>query len=613
MCGILGAVTVNDCGLDLSEALKSLNHRGPDARGIFYYSQGRCRLGLGHTRLSIQDVSSKADQPLSDPSQRFTLIYNGEVYNYRRLRSRYLEDVRFDTDSDTEVLIRLFERFGPDAFSMLEGMFALAIFDRVTLELTLARDAMGIKPLYYSVFDDTFAFASEIRALEALGCSCRVSRNDLRTFLAHGFLFEPNTGFENVKKIPPGTYAQLPLINSHLDRNISFTKIEPEKWDESLLTGDKPTKYSKQDLVRDLLKSIDDHMVSSVPVCNLFSAGVDSALIASELRNNTQFIAYSEENLEDARSDINFARTIASQVGLTLQEVKLESLATTAEFLEKLMLAVEVVEEPSSDLTILPILELSKVIQERNYKVMLNGTGADEIFWGYPKYKLFSLYEALSKMGINQLLSAFVPPINSKFKRMKRALRAATIPEFYKGMSGYFSDGEVDRLLGTISTHEFAPGDSLLMSDQYDRQVGLRELEFRGFLSRNLLLLDKGTMWHSVEGRVPYVTPSLVANTDKLSRAEFQGITKTKAPLREYLKGTDLKPVVTRSKRAFHPALVRSLGECSFNELESFYPRYVWQVLNKKACIEIFSTDSQPFLKRQQLLLLLSWLARYVS
>jgi len=312
MCGICGTVGVADERL-IRDMTSTMAHRGPDGDGIqVFESDGVCPpAALGHRRLSIIDTSERGAQPMSDASGRFWLTYNGEIYNFPELRVE-LEHTghRFRSDTDTEVLLELFVRHGPASLELLNGMFAFAVWDSLAGTLFLARDRLGIKPLYYTQQAGRLSFASEIKALLPVLSSRRMRLDALTDYLTFLWVPDPDTLFEGVMKLAPGHYAIF------ADGQLTTTcwwdmKFAPERRSELEWRG----------IVGDAVSAaVRRQRVSDVPLGSFLSGGLDSSAIVAELASDgerpvTYTVGFSQEDLahDVVHDDLRYARLVAQR------------------------------------------------------------------------------------------------------------------------------------------------------------------------------------------------------------------------------------------------------------------------------------------------------------
>ena len=604
MCGLLVSVSRSISEAKFEKALLTMNHRGPDAQATACYPYEGGIVRLGHNRLAIVDVDDRSNQPMSSSCGRYEIVYNGEIYNAVELSDQYLNSCNLQTTSDTEVVLEMFKLFGVEVFSKLSGMYALVILDKSAGQLFVARDGFGIKPLYKYVTESELYFASEIKAFESLGIAPEVDAAQIAVFLQHGFLFEPNCGFTNIEKVLPGTVETY------------FVNPTPKILQRSKQTYrdvDIPSKpgelFSTSDLSKLVIESISKHLMADVDVCNLWSGGVDSSLIALHAPECRNFTAATDYDLTDAGSDILFVKELEGSTGIVAQEIRLHAYEDASELSLALTESVEVVEELSSDLTIVSILALASAIKNEGYKVVLNGTGADEIFFGYPKYKIFTLWVILKRLKINGLVSALIPKWNNKLVRLRNAMRSHTPERFYQRLSCYFDDLGVEGLLSEKDLVKSLPVQAPI-SAKRDLEK-LLKLERDGFLARNLLLLDKGMMRYSLEGRVPYVTPEIDAAVSSTPVSAHMGLFSTKKILRKMLRNTSLAAVVSRPKRPFHPRFSRAIAAYELSDFTSGCEEKISNFLDLRFVRKEFDNDTRPFHRRQILIMLILWLKRY--
>lgn len=381
MCGINGAFTYKSDGkvVDADELVlvrDYMAHRGPDASGLWISSDNR--VGLGHRRLSIIDLSPDGNQPMSYADDRFQITFNGEIYNYQELRANLTSrGFHFKTNSDTEVILALFADQGVEAMLKLRGMFAFAIWDEREREMILARDPMGIKPLYYAVSDGVVRFASEVKALIHGGSiDTSPSAAGHVGFLTWGHIPGPYTLYKGIQSLPPGSYlrvkdGELGAPKTYFSLKECFLTLAPEERQGSL-----------ESCLRD---SVKHHFVSDVPVSLFLSAGRDSATLlglASEVCAdpvNTITLGFHEyANTHD--DEIPLAREIADLYGAK----HLASYVSGNEFREDINSLLAAMDQPSVDGA--NTYYVCKVSKGLGIKVALSGLGADEMFGGYPSF-----------------------------------------------------------------------------------------------------------------------------------------------------------------------------------------------------------------------------------
>jgi asparagine synthase (glutamine-hydrolysing) len=410
MCGIAGIAGFedkHDASERLGSMLKCLTHRGPDAEGIF----ADRNIALGQRRLSIIDLSEAANQPMFDAGGRYAVIQNGEIYNYREVR-RELADYDFRTESDTEVILAAYDRFGPDCLNHLNGMFAIAIWDRALGELFLARDRIGVKPLYYAFLDGKLVFASEIRSILSNGLVRRdLDTGALTEYLMYQSVYSPRTIVRGVNQLPAGSYAKF--------KDGALT-IEPYWRIDNKHEGDfsDPQKVKKR--VRDLLsESIERRMIADVRLGAFLSGGIDSSVVVglmAELSDqpvDTFSVNFKEKQFDESQ----YSDLIAKRFKTSHSTVEL----TANHFLDQLPDALAAVDAPSGDG--LNTYIVSKATRQAGIKVALSGLGGDELFAGYDYFRSWKtiresqafLAPMMLRKSIGRLLSQ---TSNSKYHRV---------------------------------------------------------------------------------------------------------------------------------------------------------------------------------------------------
>ncbi len=510
MCGICGIVDFSGAPV-ASETIRAMadtiRHRGPDDEGVFVDGP----VGLGHRRLSIIDLSPLGHQPMQSPDGRFTTVYNGEIYNYQDLKVRLeKEGVIFRGRSDTEVLLHAFIRWGDAVFSMCNGMYAVAIWDSKEQRLTLARDRFGIKPLCIRRTLNGIIFGSEIKALLAAGgASPKVSWPGLHEYMYFGNALGSHTLFENVDRLLPGHV--LTFDRKGMTSRAFWSVEQLDRVEDGL---DRATIQ-----VRDRLeRAVCDHLISDVPVGVFLSGGIDSSAITAFASKhyhgklNTYSVHFDFDSIDERPK----ARMIAERFGTDHQELFVRA-GNMSDVIERL---VRCHDEPFADPANIPLYLLCQELKG-SVKVVLQGDGGDEIFAGYRRYNILA-HEALWR-GVSRVagLAGLLVP-NSP--RRQRAMR------FFDTMN--IADAPLRlAMLMTIETLNRPPTQFLSIDirrevDRHDPFQRYRDL-WRRFadldaVQRNLYIdslvllpdtflekVDKSTMAHSIEVRVPFLDTNL--------------------------------------------------------------------------------------------------------
>jgi len=518
VCGIAGCYQQADGQRLVDIMTDRIAHRGPDAAGSWKHEDGRVAVQLGHRRLSIIDLSTAADQPLSKDGM--TLVYNGELYNYRTLRAELIvRGVRFVTESDTEVVLEAWRYWGPDALLRFRGMFAFALFDERTGELVLVRDPLGIKPLYYLRRGNGAVFASELKALvAAVGSELRMEPGALVASMLYYWLPEQRCAIDGVQKLPGGSWARLRPDGSFSVQ--SYWRIS----DVAAEAAAGPP----ADLRSVIEESVTLHLVADVPVSSFLSGGLDSSIVTvlahqaeSEIDAYTITFRPEDQRLEAMPDDAIYARKVAAGFGIRLHEIEI-----SPDIVDLLPRIVDVLDEPIGDPAAINTLLMCQAARERGVKVILSGMGADELFGGYRKHLacvLASNYHRLPTGVRHGVVRPVVDrlPVSAAGRGLryprwaKRFLTFAELPEeprFRRSYTLYdpselaaLISPDLDRHVGqVISEHSDIYHDNSLQ-DQVNRMC---LADARMFLpGLNLNYTDRASMAASVEVRVPFVDP----------------------------------------------------------------------------------------------------------
>jgi asparagine synthase (glutamine-hydrolysing) len=377
MCGISGVVAFTENGKTYFKNVKSsvntLIQRGPDSNNI-KETKNVC---FGHSRLSIIDLSQKASQPMTDKSGRYTIVFNGEIYNYKDIREHLIKKgFPIQSNSDTETLLYSYIKDGANCLSKLNGFFAFAIYDNKDNSVFIARDRIGIKPLLYFQDKNKLLFASEMKALIALGIPKVIDTTSLSQYFQFNYIPSPNTIFENVHKLQPGHYI---LIKDNKVVETQYYKIAYNRSKNTDLTYS-DTQIKLRELISESVKS---RMISDVPLGSFLSGGIDSSIIvaeASKLTNklDTFSIGYKDEPFFD---ETHYAELVAGKFNTNHHTFKLSN----DDLYKNLHDFLEYIDEPFADSSALAVFILSKYTH-KNIKVSLSGDGADELFSGYNKH-----------------------------------------------------------------------------------------------------------------------------------------------------------------------------------------------------------------------------------
>ncbi|HVM61580.1 MAG TPA: asparagine synthase (glutamine-hydrolyzing) [Verrucomicrobiae bacterium] len=559
MCGIAGKLNYRGgAGVDadlLQRMTRTLSHRGPDADG--YYVQEN--VGLGHRRLSIIDLST-GDQPLANEDETVWVIFNGEIYNYQELRDRLTRRGHvFRTKSDTEVLVHLYEEHGPEGVEQLRGMFAYAIWDTRRRRLFVARDRVGIKPLYYCDDGRTLWFASELKAIVADSSVRReVNVAAIRRFLAFNYLPGEETLLQGIRKLLPGHYlvADASGVTTRRYWDLRF----PER--RSAISFDDSVHQ-----LRDLLgATVRDHMIADVPVGILLSGGVDSSAIATlavqatDKPVQTFTVGFDGAEVVDERP---FARIVADKLGTDHYDISI----TAEDFWSFLPAYVWHMEDPVCEPPAVALYYVSKLARQ-HVKVLLSGEGGDEAFAGYPNYpnmlkldRIRSTLGPLARPVGTMAARAGVWLVNERAHRYGNALGRPLADCYYSRTSG--PTAFFQQQANEFFTPEFlnvsrsvAPAEEIARLLKPAENCGLLDqmlyIDTKTWLPDDLLVkADKMTMATSVELRVPLLDHVVMEFAASLPPDFKVGEGDTKRVLKATF-GQLLPPeVLTRKKAGF--------------------------------------------------------------
>jgi asparagine synthase (glutamine-hydrolysing) len=556
MCGIVGIVSLNprECvdPARLRMMRDVLRHRGPDGEGLFVDGP----VGLGHRRLAIVDVAG-GHQPMANEDNSAWIVFNGEIYNHARLRPGLeARGHHYKTRSDTETILHTYEEEGERCVEALRGMFAFAIWDRTRQRLLLARDRLGIKPLYYAITDRELLFASEIKAILAAGSmTSSLDENVLPEFLATGFVSGEETFFRGIRRLLPG-------------RTVSWSPGEPFRerryWQLPAQVDD--TRASLEERAEEirarLSQAVRSHLMSDVPLGLFLSGGVDSSGLATLMAPmvpepiRTFAVGFSEPEA----NELPYARLVARAVGAIHHEL----VVTPEQFFGALPRLVWHEDEPMSFAGSVPLYFVSALARE-HVKVVLTGEGADELFLGYNRYRLTAWNERLGGLywrlwprhigsRMSMVAKALPRPIRRYTERSFLAFPPGPRSSFCDNFAP-FPEALQRRLLAdptllarrdpyakVLECYEGAWGGPLERMSHADLQT---------YLVRLLMKQDQMSMAASIESRVPFLDHELVEYVAAMpGRFKLRGL-ETKAVLKAALRRHLPAPILKRRKMAF--------------------------------------------------------------
>lgn len=496
MCRIAGIYNPHSQQLsrDVTAMREAMKHGGPDDAGLFLHE--KFPLALGHRRLSLIDLTASGHQPMYDPHTGNVIVFNGEIYNFKEIRSTLMHyGYQFQSESDTEVILKAYAHWGIDAIEFFNGMFAFALWSEKEQKLILARDHAGIKPLYYYINQDCLYFASEIRAFQASGKSFEENEQWKSAFLAFGHLPEPLTTLKNVVPLQKGTalVIELPSLQYKVHRFFEWKFSNQLQHEQDALS-----------LIRETLQaSVSRHMISDAPIGLFLSGGIDSSLLtliaAQDQPDNlhTLSIVFNEKKF----SEEYFQNLIIKKTNARHKSF----LVTKDIFNESIEDALKAMDQPSIDG--INTYFISKFARQYGLKAVLSGLGADELFGGYP-----SFFHHKKARFVKKIPSSILRPLqylpDHRLRKLSYAGEDNTASE-YLMYRGIFSPAAIADLLGTTEKSvqlniEEVSSNYPIGSLQNGNRVSWLETNF---YMQNQLLKDSDymSMWHGLEIRVPFL------------------------------------------------------------------------------------------------------------
>ncbi|WBX70729.1 asparagine synthase (glutamine-hydrolyzing) [Tenacibaculum retecalamus] len=577
MCGITGFISSNIINYTdvLNIMISKMNHRGSDSNGIYYNEN--FKVGLGHARLSIVDLSETGHQPMISPSNRYKIVFNGEVYNHLSIRNKLNKEFRIDWKgtSDTETILIAIEKWGLDvAIDQLVGMFAIALIDEKKGKLSLVRDRMGEKPLYYGWVNNNFVFASDIKSISSVPLfSNRINRNSLALFLKHSSIPEPYSIYENVFKLEAGHILTINISTKNISKKEywSTTRIA-NKNSEPKYKGSPEEAVFKLDEL--LTKSVGEQMQADVPLGAFLSGGVDSSAIValmqkqSKKKINTFSIGFEQKEYNEAE----YAKQVADHIGTNHHDMYMSN----KDVLDIVPKMPQIYTEPFSEASLLPTFLVSKIAKEK-VTVSLTGDAGDELFCGYDRYRLankswnksakipYFIRKGISTGITNTpkgVLGACLFPFKGKKSRTGKEINLVDKVLKMSPLLG-FKNREEFYHLGFMS-HNLQSTDWVLNSENVPTTFNKGSLKVDSYLAEmmatdlitylpnnNLTKVDRAAMANSLETRVPMLDHRIVefAMSLPLNFKIREGVDKW--VLREVLYKYVPKKLIERPKMGF--------------------------------------------------------------
>lgn len=508
MCGINGILHLqSQRKVDERILIKmrdSLEHRGPDDQGVFLDNN----IGFGHRRLSILDVSAAGHQPFLSENGRYSMVYNGEIYNYKEFYPE-LKSNGFDirTTSDTEVLMKLFQLHGLKMLNRLNGMFAFAIWDKLEKKLTLVRDRMGVKPLYYSFHNETLYFASEQKALFTAGVPLKMAQDGLEEYIFNRFVAGENTLYQNIKKVLPG----------HIMTIQEGGKTTSEKWwNLKKEIQNQPEIKNPVEWFRETFDdSVKMRMISDVPVGVLLSGGLDSSSVLASLHQQKykDIQTFNMGFKEKEHNESHLAKMMAEKFNYGFHTMQLED----ENLYDKLIRSTYFQDEPIMHLSEPHLFAVSQMAKP-SVKVLLSGEGADELMGGYVRYKALKYPSLLNSIATFGNIDLFAK--KPRYEKLSRYAQISKKSELviYNGSNIYPNDIAETFGINNAPNNEYRKKIYKEAKSLYPENLRRQALYFdqHTYLCSLLDRNDRCTMGASIECREPFLDPRLVVGLGSL-------------------------------------------------------------------------------------------------
>lgn len=524
MCGVCGfinrdSISLTDNQDNIKEMLSVLKHRGPDHQDSWISEDGK--VILGHTRLSIIDLSSNGNQPMTSENNRYVISYNGETYNHLKLRDN-LKDVNFKSSSDTESVLNAFMSFGIDkTLQMMEGMFAIILYDKKEKNIYLIRDRFGEKPLYYYLGNKKIIFASEIKSLLKHTSSIKELNGEvLSDFFNFNYIGNNNSIYKNIKKVLPAHYLKINLKSFKFE-NVNYWV---PKFDQLIISNENEM---IEKIENKLISSVNKTLTSDLPVGCFLSGGVDSSLITSIVKKhfdnklNTFSIGFENKNYDESK----YAKEIASYLGTDHHEYFLKD----NDILDTAMSISDIYDEPFADSSQIPTVILSKLTKKK-ITVCLTGDGADELFYGYDRYNYaLKIYNYLNLVPQFLRKKIFLNK-NEKLRFIRYLLHLALK---FKGIRNI--EGKIEKILNLMNFNDFSDVYKFSISNELNsvnilnnnyndnnsiynsfsnkdnsNLSNMIDFDIKEYLSNDILTkVDRASMFSSLETRAPFLNHDL--------------------------------------------------------------------------------------------------------
>ncbi len=551
MCGINGIYS--EVWSDLKNRINKMNevlkHRGPDENGIFITSN----FCMGMQRLSIIDLVT-GSQPIYNKDKSKVIIFNGEIYNYKELREELVnQGVNFMTNGDTEVILALFEKYGPDSFSRLIGMFAFAIYDIYENKLTISRDRSGEKPLYYYFKNGDFVFSSELKGiLTNTEVERKINKKALNSFFQLTYIPSPYSILNGIFKLEPGSFLTFSnksiIIKSYLNKNFSSNKLKTKK-------------EAKIKLTVKLEEAVKKAMISDVPIGVFLSGGIDSSIIAylasknSNLPINTFTFGIKNTEFDETKNAESMSKLIKSN-HKTFYFTEKEIVSSINYILNNL-------DEPFGDYSIVPTYLVSKKASQY-VKTVLTGDGGDELFAGYEKYQINNYCNIYSKLPylLKKLLNIYwrkLDPRTSLYRKIGKVIKYSSLKPKERILQSMVLGFEEKDLKGFFKPKYFLSDPLDFIKLQIDKNLETMDLIKSNLVADQKFVLegdmlakvDRASMLCSLETRIPFLNPEIINFANEIPTKYKIDIFSKKKILKQTFKSFLSKQVYYGKKKGF--------------------------------------------------------------
>lgn len=595
MCGLVGFIDFNKNSnqITLIEMNKVIHHRGPDDEGFNFYEKENYQLGLAHKRLSILDLSKHGHQPMK--FDNLEIIYNGEVYNFQEIKKELEKyNYNFESDSDTEVILKAYHKWGIKSIKKFIGMFSIVIYDKISNKLIIIRDRAGVKPLYYYEKDGLFLFGSELKSFHKHPYFKKeLDYDGLASFFRYGYILAPYSIFKNTKKLNAGHYIEYNLATKE--------KIINKYWDVYDFYNKPKLNISENeaiDKIEDILSSSFKYtMVSDVPVGVFLSGGYDSTAVTALLQKDytkklkTFTIGFNSNEYDESKLAKEYSKILGTEHH--------EYIATEQDAINIIPSLSDIYDEPFGDSSAIPTTLVSQ-IAKKEVSVVLSADGSDEIFGGYGKHhgipKLYSKFDKLKSYKnifnisrkifqnkfVNQL--NLLPNYNNKVNKFYDMINTPTLEYIFNRSNYYLTDMELNKLIKYKFTLKTNFDTMSSIDDCNDFTSKIMAVDYKTYMVDDILTkVDRATMSVSLEGREPFLDHRIVEFVAQLPIELKYKNSIPKYLLKQIVHKYIPKDIIDKPKRGFSIPL----NDWYDKELKEYF----FEFLNEKAIEEVGVLD----------------------